>query len=25
VNGILTITLGKRVDVQPEIKEIKVS
>ena len=25
VNGILAITLGKRVDVQPEIKEIKVS
>ena len=25
VNGILTITIGKRVDVQPEIKEIKVS
>ncbi|CAM4085929.1 heat shock protein Hsp20 [Pedobacter westerhofensis] len=25
LNGILTITLGKKVDVQPESKEIKVS
>ncbi|WP_316740602.1 Hsp20/alpha crystallin family protein [Pedobacter antarcticus] len=25
VNGILTITIGKKVDVQPESKEIKVS
>lgn len=25
VNGILTLTIGKKVDVQPETKEIKVS
>lgn len=25
LNGILTITIGKRVEVQPETKEIKVS
>lgn len=25
LNGILTITIGKKVDVQPESKEIKVS
>lgn len=25
VNGILTITIGKKVDIQPESKEIKVS